>query len=99
VDFREEKGPTLLHGGMEWAAEGSLWIDPTTGDVLRSVIMGGNALGTATNMVTANDKQDRALGFRVPVDRQERPGSGKRWVDGTCTYSNFRAFEKGATLK
>lgn len=97
VDFRELRAPTLLRGDGNAAAQGSLWIEPATGEILRSTIACVAPSG-ANNVLTVNYRTDPTLKMRLPADMVERPEMDKYFVEGKCTYSNFRRFEAGAKL-
>jgi hypothetical protein len=60
------------------------------------------------NLVTVTYRRDPKLGVRVPVEMTERfeglsgksgwGGEGKAWVEGKCTYSNYRRFETAGKM-
>ncbi len=111
MDYREKAAPTLISAGSGdyCPASGSFWIDPATGDVVRAVLRCAPLRAPDyVNEITVTYRRDPKLGVRVPAEMLERPESlsgkrsfgppGRAWVEGKCTYSNYRRFETAAKL-
>jgi hypothetical protein len=99
IAFRETRRPTLIRAGddgSDMAAAGTLWVDPSTGEVLRSELQ----CGASENRLTVVYRRHPAFGLRLPLEMQERAAAVKdrSWVEGKCSYSNFRRFETGARV-
>ncbi len=95
VAFRETRGPTLLHGDQDWGAEGTFWIDPAGGEVLRATIRSSAATGAA-NLVTVTFKEDAGLRLSLPAEMVTRTELGRYFVEQKCGYAAYRRFERGA---
>lgn len=100
VAFRETKGPTFsgTPDGADVPAHGRFWVDPHTGAVLRSeMIIGGTRRVSARATITVSYAPEPSLGFRVPVEMQERYDNPRRKRDDVvvalATYSDFRPFD------
>jgi hypothetical protein len=101
VDFRERRKPYLIGGDAPdaCASVGTFWIDPATGDVLRAVLQCGDAR-QALSRLTVSYERDAKTTLRLPaimLDRAETSG-GRVWVEGKCSYSNYRRFETSGRL-
>ena len=96
VRFREQASPTLVIGGKgEFLySNGTLWIEPETGRVLRTEFIVENryapARVKARIVVTSEGKNIKLL---VPSLMDEHYESEFNTVDCKAYYSNFRAFE------
>ena len=100
IACREVKGPTFsaTADGVDLPATARFWVDPETGAVVRSeMIIGGTRRMSARATITVSYARDPALGFRVPVEMQERYDNPRRTKDdvvlATATYSDFRRFD------
>ena len=100
VAFREVKGPTYVStpNRRDLHAQGRFWIDPDTGAVMRSeMIVGGTRQTTQRLTITVTYRLDPALGFRVPVEMQERYDNPRHLEDDVVVaralYSDFRRFD------
>lgn len=110
VDYRERTAPTLISAGdAPCPASGTFWIDPVNGEVLRAVVECVDMQMPAFfNRITVTYRRDERLGMRLPVEMLERQEGnsgkvwygqpGRLWVEGRCTYSNFRRFETAAKM-
>jgi ankyrin repeat protein/L-ascorbate metabolism protein UlaG (beta-lactamase superfamily) len=99
VTFREDLRPTLVRsfdGRSDLPMSGTLWVDPTSGEVVRAEMLCGPSLETRLSVrYTRHDRFDLAL----PGEMDERAVvNGSEWVEGKCTYSNFRRFETSGRL-
>ena len=102
IRFSEASHPTMIRdlNGNDQAQEGSLWIDPDTGTVLKTetriTARTGSIWGKVTLIVTY--KQSTKLNMLVPDAMEERYDSEFHRVDATARYSNFRRFETEVKL-
>lgn len=93
IDYEEETRPTLIHGRgrADMPARGRLWVETTTGRVVKSEITVEDDNVRAT--ITTDYRFDPAFGVRVPVEMHEiyvRPRVPA--ITGTAVYSRFRRF-------
>lgn len=99
IGFREVQHPTLVRtfdGRQDSPMAGWLWIDPATADVLRAEMTCGPA---AETRLTVRYERHARFALTLPAEMKERTiGSGQDWVEGHCTYSNFRRFETSGRL-
>ena len=71
---------------------GLLWIDPTTGRVLRESVSRRVVRGGVVE-VTVLFKQNASLDLWVPAEMKEFYQYPDQTIDATATYSNFRRFQ------
>jgi hypothetical protein len=100
VRFTESRSPTLIRSandGSDMVANGSLWIAAASGDVVRSELHCG---GFSDDTLTVRYQRHPAFGLWLPAEMTEKAVGveNESWVDGECTYSNFRRFETGARI-
>jgi hypothetical protein len=96
--FRETRGPTLIHDGdnNEEFAEGTLWIEPQSGRVLKSDVrdsghQSGNSFSAQTIVSYRNDPR---LDLLVPAQMIEHYDlNGLPVLDCQADYSNFHRFD------
>ena len=100
VAFRETKGPTFTGepDGTDIPARGRFWVEPDTGVILRSeMILGGSRRLSARATITVTYRLEPSLGFRVPIEMQERYDNPRRKRDDVvitqAMYSDFRRFD------
>jgi len=101
VEYEETKGPTLVGtpNGRDLRSEGRFWIEPKTGAVLRTEMVLGGTRGQPSRVtLTVTYRDEPALGFRVPVEMQERYDTPRRPLESDvvvahATYSEFRRFD------
>jgi len=100
VAFRETKGPTFsaTQSGKDIPARGRFWVEPDTGAVVRSeMILGGTPDLSERATITVTYRLEPSLGFRVPIEMQERYDNPRRKradvVIAVATYSDFRRFD------
>jgi hypothetical protein len=100
IDYRETKGPTVVEtpDGDKLRAHGRFWVEPSTGAVMRSEMIVGGTRGQPSRLtVTVTYRNDASLGFRVPLDMQERYDnprqSNRDVVIARATYTEFRRFD------
>jgi hypothetical protein len=94
IDYRERVRPTLIKttGGRDLALTGSIWIDPTTGVVLKTSMTAADPAVRA--VITTSYREDAAVGLWVP-DQMEDYYAVARDIDeisGVATYTNVRRF-------
>ncbi len=105
IDYREQRAPALVASKEGYCpAAGTLWVDPASGDVVRASLQCTPTWSPETiNTLTVTYRREPKLTLRVPfemIERFEGPsgksswaGSGSAWVEGKCTYSNYRRFD------
>jgi hypothetical protein len=110
VTYQEHVVPTLMRlGANPCAASGTVWIDPASGEIFQGVLECVDpSRPDALSTITVKYRRDERLGLRLPVEKVEHPEAdsgkawgndrGRVWVEGKCTYSNYRRFETGARL-
>ncbi len=96
VEFRETARPTLVKSGRERnasdvPADGSFWIDPTIGRVVKTHLrlQAGQATMDTTVVYRPADKLD----VWVPSEMRERYEYPRNTITGVATYSNVRRFQ------
>jgi hypothetical protein len=99
IAYRETGRPTFVATPerRDVPATGRFWVAPDTGVVLRSeMVTGGTRDVPARAVITVLYREDPSLGFRVPVEmneRYDRPRDKRASViTGVATYSRFRPF-------
>jgi hypothetical protein len=95
VDYHETAPRTLIrtNNGRDLASRGRFWIEPSTGRVLMTELIAGDAFVHA--VVTVTYEAPSTVGFLVPVEMREQywqPGFEQR-IDAVATYANFRRFQ------
>ena len=101
VEYDETKGPTLVGtpNGRDLRSQGRFWIEPKTGAVLRTEMVLGGTRGQPSRVtLTVTYRDEPALGFRVPVEMQERYDIPRRPLEtdvvvARATYTEFRRFD------
>jgi hypothetical protein len=90
IDFRETTRPTIIktRTSEDIFASGTLWVDPVSGRVLRTVLKAAGA----TITVTYKPRED-AAGLWLPVTMQENYEYPSASIHATATYSKFRRFQ------
>lgn len=98
VRYSEHARPTLVRaGGGDVFARGTFWIDPASGQVVKSEVILGDGLTGVRSTITVSFKPDAQLGVWVPVEMAEiyenpRNPRDER-IHATARYSNFRRFQ------
>jgi hypothetical protein len=92
VSFLEQKGPALLRssGNVQLPSSGFFWIDPQTGQVLRTKLELGTSLNMEQLRIEVEYAMDAGLGVLVPVSMKERFENEKGKVDGKVTFTRYR---------
>jgi hypothetical protein len=102
IRFSETLHPTMIHDlqDNDQAQHGRLWLDPSTGAVLKTETeidyRAGSVWGKVTLVVTY--KESSKLNMLVPEAMEERYDSEFHHVSATAIYSNFRRFETEVKL-
>ena len=97
IDYREVGRPTqIVHGttGENMPSNGAIYVEPTSGRVVRTVLQNGDA-STIVEMVV-NFRPNDTLGLWTPLQMQERywsPGSRGETISSDANYSGFRRFQ------
>ena len=95
IEYRERGRPTIVHtsGGGDLFAQGHLWIEASTGRVVKTEFIITNAGVRST--ITTTFRFDSAFDLNVPAEMHEEyvrlVASGFTSV-GTAIYSRFRRF-------
>ena len=99
VGFREDRSPTLVRAadtGIDMPANGTFWIDPATGEVLRAEMECG---AFSESRLSVTYRRHPRFGLSLPVEMIEKAtGNDGEWVDGKCDYTNYRRFETSGRL-
>jgi len=97
VDYQELQSPAMIRGeaGLDLPAHGRLWIDATTGRVLKSELQVEQPAVRAA--ITTTFQTDERSGIAVPFDMRERYtfANGNR-VNTVAHYGRFRRFDVSA---
>ena len=101
VAFDERRRPTMIRTpeGRDLPARGTLWIERTTGRVLRTELRTGDrGRDQVEAVLTVTYVFVPRLALLLPASMEERYTG--RGAEITCTagYSNFRRFETGARI-
>ena len=93
VDFREQGRPTLVRNdGADLPAEGSVWIDPAAGRVLKTLLRLETEPSSAEVLVSY--RQNDKLGeIWVPAEMRETATTADAKLECVARYSNFRRFQ------
>ena len=101
IDFKEQRSPTLTHGGHgeSLLSTGKLWIDPSTGRVLKTEFSVENPFSepTARGRIVVTYTESKTLGMLVPNEMEERYETDLAAVECLASYSNFRLFNVDVT--
>jgi hypothetical protein len=96
LDYEEIGRPTVVRQadtGRDLPSAGSLWLDPLTGRIVKTVVRNGDEAFRmeATVVYRPND----ALGIWTPAEMRETYWmiNGTERIMGTATYSHFRRFQ------
>ncbi len=112
IAFKETSKPTLIRTpeGQSVPSEGELWVNPTDGTVLRTILKTElNSIKRArvqhgTGRVEVTYQFVEAIGMWLPQrmsEMFEATGPNNAWerVDGTAEYSNYRKFTTTVRIK
>jgi len=86
--------------GRDVMSKGFLWIDPSDGSVLRTLMnLEGHAGASSRAAVEVFYHRDDALGMLLPSRMTERYDSGTVRITAEAIYSDFKRFQTLATVK
>lgn len=90
--FREVRGPSVIRDprGADLLAEGRVWVERESGEIVRTELIVRDRRSTGTNVV--DFRVDPRLSIRVPVKMTERYVMGGETIDAVATYTNARTF-------
>jgi hypothetical protein len=94
VSYEERSRPTIIRtpNGRDVVSKGMVWIDQTTGQVLKTELNTVGPRGLRA-IITVTYGLEPRLGFLVPVTMHELYSAGATQISAVATYSNFRRFE------
>ena len=94
VAYEERSRPTIIRtpNGRDVVSKGMVWIDQTTGQVLKTELTTVGPRGLRA-VITVSYGLEPRLGFLVPVTMHETYSAGATQIGAVATYSNFRRFE------
>jgi len=99
VDFAERAPSSLIRtpAGPDQITRGSVWIDPTTGTVVKTYL---NVVISPTSQakITVEYEPDTKLGFFVPATMHESYERFSSRIVTTATYTNYRQFSTSARI-
>jgi hypothetical protein len=97
--FREVRGPSIVRapGGTNLLADGRVWADRASGELVRTELILRTRDSTGTNVV--DFRVDPRLSMRVPIKMTERYVMQGETIEAVATYSNFRSFAVATTEK
>ena len=94
IEYHERQMPTIVRGegGKNISSEGRVWIEASTGRVVKTELIVEDTFVRAT--ITTYYRPDAGFGFYLPVEMQEQYTGvrGSATIVGTATYSKFRRF-------
>jgi hypothetical protein len=97
LSWRERDRPTILRtpDGRDRRARGAVWVDPATGEVLRTDLSWD---GAPTGFIVVHYRRDERIDAFVPHTMLEEYRGAKGLVTGTATYTNYRRFQTAARV-
>jgi hypothetical protein len=97
--FREVRSPSVIRdlNGADLLAEGRVWVERSSGAIVRTELIVRDRHSTGTNVV--DFRVDPRLSIRVPVKMTERYVMTGETIDAVATHSNFRSFAVATTEK
>jgi hypothetical protein len=111
IAFRETRSPTLIRTpqGQSVPTEGSVWVNPADGTVVRTRIrminFGARGMGTSGALAEVDVTYDRVptLDMWLPVTMSESYDGtqGTSWhrITGRAEYSDYRQFQTAVRIK
>jgi len=98
IDYKEVSSPAMIRGeaGRDLLSHGRLWVDTTTGRVMKTELQVEQPVIRAT--VTTTFRVEEKSGIAVPEEMREQYtfANGNR-VNTAATYGRFRRFDVSAT--
>src|SRR5262249_31486482 len=101
VGFRELRGPAMIRDkfGRDELTNGTLWIEPDTGRVLKTELNVSHTRWSRAQMVVSY-RLDPSMEMLVPASMEEhyiaqglKSSDGSRQIDCRADYFNFHRFE------
>lgn len=111
IGYRETQQPTLIRTpeGRSVPSDGSIWVNPADGTILRTVLrVGGVGIGAPKGVRGAGSidvayRRVAPLDMWLPESMLERfetkERDGRETVTGTATYTNYRQFQTSVRIK
>ena len=95
--FRERDRPTIMRtpDGKDRRSRGTAWVDPASGEVLRTDLSWD---GAPSGFIVVHYRRDDAIGAFVPDMMLEEYRGTQGLVTGTATYTNYRRFQTAARI-
>lgn len=90
--FEEAGTPTVVRtaSGSDTAGRGRIWVEPATGDVVRSEVTLGDVTSSATT--TVDFVRHPRIAVRIPGRMEETYRTPSEYGVGTATYTDVRTF-------
>lgn len=102
VSYEEKDRPTIIKTpeGGDVTSNGSFWIDPATGAVLRSELRAGEIPGRPLHsIILVGYAYNSRFEMLLPDDMNELYRTGRSRIEGHATYTNYRRWEAEARIK
>ena len=100
IQFRERDRPTIVRrpDGRDQPSSGSVWVNPVTGEVWKTLVTWDVQSLTALGRITVTYGRVDGVDLLVPVLMDEAYPSHATTLQGRATYSNFRQFQTGVRV-
>ena len=100
VQFEETGRPTIVRGRgrRDMPMRGRLWLNPSTGEVLRSSLDMADRRSGLIATIEVDYAVDANLGLRVPKVMRERYERRGHTVTAEASYRNYRRFTTSARI-
>jgi DNA-binding winged helix-turn-helix (wHTH) protein len=99
VGFSEQARPALIRAaddGSDMPSAGSFQINPDSGEVIRADLWCGRQAETRLSVTYVRHQR---FELHLPAEMTEyAAGADGEWVEGKCSYSNFRRFETSGRM-
>jgi hypothetical protein len=102
VTYEERERPTIIRTpeGRDVRSEGSFWIDPASGAVLRTELRAGQIPGRPLHsLIIVSYTHNPRFDMFLPDDMNELYLTGRTRIEGHATYTNFRRFETDVRIR
>jgi VWFA-related protein len=102
IDFHETATPTLVMNGAgrDVTSSGTLWIDPTDGHVIKTLVtLKGYAGSSSSAKVEVSYRHLTDVDMWVPASMQEEYSTNTGNVTGEAEYADFRRFQTSVKIK
>lgn len=98
--FVERQRPTVIRSAdQDVPASGTLDIDETSGEILRTVLDVAGSEGRLTGRMTVDYRPHPAFDVLVPIEmREDYAFRDREQITAVASYSNFRRFKTAARL-